>query len=185
MTIAVGFAEPYNTSVPEDMDAVERSVTFAFGWFADPQMFGDYPQEMKDNIDGGRLPEFTEDEKEMLKGSCDFLGVNYYTSKYVRNVDTNGTDWGSDQRAPASAKNASGHLIGPQAGSTWLNVYPYGLYQLLNWISKRYANPPMYIFENGVSCPNESQIPVDQALRDTFRVTYITEHVASMVAAYL
>lgn len=32
-----------------------------------------------------RLPKFTEEEKMMLKGSADFLGLNYYTAAYVRN----------------------------------------------------------------------------------------------------
>lgn len=29
------------------------------------------------------MPEFTQDEIESLKGSSDFLGINYYTSVYV------------------------------------------------------------------------------------------------------
>jgi len=33
---------------------------------------------------GKRLPEFTKNEKEMLKGSTDFIGINYYYSRFVR-----------------------------------------------------------------------------------------------------
>lgn len=39
---------------------------------------------MKKKI-GERLPKFTEDEKMLLKGSYDFLGLNHYTSRYVKN----------------------------------------------------------------------------------------------------
>lgn len=33
---------------------------------------------------GNRLPEFTKKEKHMLKGSLDFIGVNYYMSIFAR-----------------------------------------------------------------------------------------------------
>jgi beta-glucosidase/6-phospho-beta-glucosidase/beta-galactosidase len=32
---------------------------------------------------GNRLPKFTEAQSKLLKGSLDFLGVNYYTTNYV------------------------------------------------------------------------------------------------------
>ena len=35
---------------------------------------------------GRRLPKFTEAESKMLKGSIDFLGVNYYTANYAENA---------------------------------------------------------------------------------------------------
>ena len=31
----------------------------------------------------------------------------------------------------------------------------------------------VYVFENGVSCPGESQIPLPQVLNDSFRVNYV------------
>ena len=42
--------------------------------------------------------------------------------------------------------------------------------KILNWISKRYDNRPIYIFENGVSAPKENDKPIEEALKDTFRV---------------
>ena len=29
------------------------------------------------------LPDFTEEEKDLVKGSFDFIGINYYTSRYA------------------------------------------------------------------------------------------------------
>lgn len=49
----------------------------------DPVFYGDYPTIMKEYV-GNRLPKFTKKEKHMLKGSTDFVGINYYTSRFAR-----------------------------------------------------------------------------------------------------
>ena len=54
---------------------------------------GDYPDTMKwkvgnksiaQGLEESRLPEFTEEEKEMIKGTGDFFGLNAYTSTVCR-----------------------------------------------------------------------------------------------------
>ncbi|KAL0908137.1 hypothetical protein M5K25_022610 [Dendrobium thyrsiflorum] len=52
--------------------------------------FGDYPFSMRALV-RDRLPVFTHEEKKKLKNSYDFIGLNYYTSRFVRNraVPTN------------------------------------------------------------------------------------------------
>lgn len=50
--------------------------------FLDPVVNGHYPHSMRKYV-GSRLPEFSEIESEKLRGSFDFLGVNYYTAQYV------------------------------------------------------------------------------------------------------
>jgi beta-glucosidase/6-phospho-beta-glucosidase/beta-galactosidase len=42
------------------------------GWFSDPIVFGDYPQNLK-KVCGEKLPIFTEEEKALVKGSTDFM----------------------------------------------------------------------------------------------------------------
>jgi len=51
----------------------------------DPLTKGKYPESMRSLV-GKRLPEFTEKESELLAGSFDFLGLNYYTTNYVADV---------------------------------------------------------------------------------------------------
>ena len=53
--------------------------------FLEPIVFGDYPFIMKALVRDG-LPEFTDDEKTLIKGSFDFIGINYYTSRYATAV---------------------------------------------------------------------------------------------------
>ena len=51
----------------------------------EPLTSGDYPRSMRKLV-RKRLPEFSEIESKMVKGSFDFIGLNYYTSKYVSNA---------------------------------------------------------------------------------------------------
>lgn len=66
----------------------------------DPTVYGDYPEVMKKSI-GKRLPSFTAAQSKKLIGSFDFVGVNYYSAFYVKNiaeVDHNTPNWRSDAR---------------------------------------------------------------------------------------
>lgn len=56
----------------------------------DPVVYGDYPKIMRELV-GNRLPNFTEDEKKMVAGSIDFIGINYYTSHFAKH-ETNKTN---------------------------------------------------------------------------------------------
>ena len=46
-------------------------------------VYGDYPDVMKKNV-GSRLPTFTNLESNLVKGSFDFLGLNYYAMLYIK-----------------------------------------------------------------------------------------------------
>ncbi|PKU61297.1 Putative beta-glucosidase 23 [Dendrobium catenatum] len=57
------------------------------GWYCgsrilNPLVFGDYPEIMKKNA-GSRLPSFTSFESQQVKGSYDFIGLNYYYALYA------------------------------------------------------------------------------------------------------
>lgn len=49
----------------------------------DPLVYGDYPAEMR-HCNGLELPRFSAKEKVLLRGSIDFIGVNHYSSLYVK-----------------------------------------------------------------------------------------------------
>ncbi|KAG5000269.1 hypothetical protein JHK87_021341 [Glycine soja] len=61
--------------------------------YAHPITYGHYPQSLRSLV-GSRLPKFTKAESASLKGSHDFLGVNYYSThsaEYAAPVSTNRT----------------------------------------------------------------------------------------------
>ena len=78
ITLNGGFSEPFDPEDPTHVEAAERKMQFNFGWFANPIFgSGDYPQVMRDMVAAksaaqgypqSRLPEFTEEEIESLKG---------------------------------------------------------------------------------------------------------------------
>lgn len=55
--------------------------------FMHPLTYGDYPEIMCKLV-GNRLPKFTIEQAEMVKGSSDFVGLNYYTTMYTANIVT-------------------------------------------------------------------------------------------------
>ncbi|KAM6570244.1 hypothetical protein CsatB_018229 [Cannabis sativa] len=84
--VVVGeYMEPLNNT-PDDIAAAERYLEFLFGWHLEPLIYGDYPKVMREYV-GERLPSFTLEEKNLVKGSLDFIGVNYYTSRYAFKTD--------------------------------------------------------------------------------------------------
>lgn len=58
------------------------ALEFSVGWFASPIFVnGDYPEIMKELV-GDRMPKFTDEEKQLIKGSSDFFGLNHYTTTF-------------------------------------------------------------------------------------------------------
>lgn len=51
----------------------------------DPLTIGDYPSSMRSLV-GSRLPKFSKYQAKLVRGSFDFIGLNYYTSSYATNA---------------------------------------------------------------------------------------------------
>ncbi|KAF8403882.1 hypothetical protein HHK36_011988 [Tetracentron sinense] len=159
-------------------EAAIRALDFMFGWFMDPITYGDYPHSMR-SIVGNRLPKFSEEQSKMLKGSFDFLGLNYYTAYYAANFPYNNSinvSYTTDSQANLTSER-NGISIGPVAGgSSWLYVYPRGIRDLLIYIKERYNNPVIYITENGISEINNGTLSLKEALVDNMRIDYYSRH---------
>nr|KAJ0188398.1 hypothetical protein LSAT_V11C900493870 [Lactuca sativa] len=71
------------TNTDLDREAAERAFAFNIGWVLDHLIYGDYPEEMHKYL-GSRLPSFSLEEKNLLKNSIDFIGINHYSTMYTK-----------------------------------------------------------------------------------------------------
>ncbi|XP_043285800.1 myrosinase 1-like [Venturia canescens] len=166
-------------------DKVTPDVYFSFkcGWAADPifSETGDYPKVMKERISENsklegyprsRLPVFSQDEIDNIKGSADYMGINHYTSLLTEPAPkSNTTEWYKDHGVIESV-NASW----PRAASSWLFIVPEGFGNLLRILKNRYGNPPIYILENGFSDHGTS-------LNDIQRIQYLHDYIQELLLA--
>lgn len=165
---------------------LHRAQDYRLGWFAHPLFSkdGGYPQIMVDEIEArsiiegrpfSRLPKMTEKMKSFVRGSSDFFGVNYYTSRLL---DIDRSEHSSID-SPAWFKDSRSLIhIDPKwncAKSTWLYSVPHGLKDLLTWIKGEYDNPPVLITENGWSDDGE--------LEDDGRIEYLKNHLSAVSQA--
>ncbi|KAL0330493.1 UNVERIFIED_CONTAM: Raucaffricine-O-beta-D-glucosidase [Sesamum radiatum] len=158
--------------------------------FLEPVLTGQYPKRMRDFVPSENLAPISEREAEMLKGSIDFLGLNYYTAIYAANNPNPGADvqegYSRDQHVKFSYTDPLGTLIGPQAGSEWLHIYPEGLYKLLiKYVNEQYKDkvPVMYITENGVDEENDYRLTAKDACADSMREDYLKRHLQKLLDA--
>jgi beta-glucosidase len=144
---------------------------YSHRWFLDSLYGRNYPADMvADYTALGYLPDGLSFVKEgdlaAIKVQTDFLGVNYYTRSVVR-----------DEQAADNLPQTTF----PVPPSHWTDmkweVYPAGLYNLLNRLHFEYRPPKMYITENGASYGDG---PNDQGrINDERRLAYLRSHLTA------
>uniref|UniRef100_A0A3B5Q9K7 beta-glucosidase n=1 Tax=Xiphophorus maculatus TaxID=8083 RepID=A0A3B5Q9K7_XIPMA len=154
------WVEPKDINVPRDLVAADRAMQFNLGWFAHPIFKnGDYPEAMKaqvlvkselQGLSQSRLPSFTEEEKNLIKGTADMFCANHYTTRLVTHI-----------------------LDQPTTPIGFTRAVSFGMRRLLNWIKEEYGNPDIYITENSVATPREWAF--DEIDRVFLHKTYIDE----------
>ncbi|BBG96242.1 beta glucosidase 13 [Prunus dulcis] len=177
IALNTGFSVPFSDS-QADKDAASRAMDFSYGWFLDPLTRGQYPQSMQSLV-GNRLPKFTKEQSQMLKGSFDFIGLNYYSSSYAKAVPPNKAgepSYATDSQADSLNNRNGVPSVQWYAASDWLYVYPRGLRDLLLYTKRKYKNPLIYITENGVDEQNDPKLSLEKALIDKDRIKYYDEH---------
>ncbi|KAL3526310.1 hypothetical protein ACH5RR_010966 [Cinchona calisaya] len=185
MSLVTEWFLPSDESRP-NRAAAERAFDFLTGWILEPLVYGDYPFIMKALV-RDVLPTFTDAQKELVKGSHDFIGVNYYTSRYATDIPiVPGETYKSYDQYQHVQENTenNGKPIGVQSpGNTAIYVYPQGLGDVLEYINREYGQPKIYITENGYPEKRDDSIPVETALKDDARIQHITAHLQSVSRA--
>uniref|UniRef100_A0A1B0DA68 Uncharacterized protein n=1 Tax=Phlebotomus papatasi TaxID=29031 RepID=A0A1B0DA68_PHLPP len=166
-------------------DLIEKGMQFQLGFFANPifSPSGGWAKQLEDSVDRNsakerrawsRLPAFSPAEIERVKGSADFLGLNYYSARFVEPgkfaEDSTNPSWERDQNLT--------YMVDPswrRAKSSWLYMVPEGLKDILLWIKRTYGNPEVIVTENGWSDDGE--------LEDDGRVDYLKGHLQAVSEA--
>ncbi|XP_055841529.1 myrosinase 1-like [Episyrphus balteatus] len=167
-----------------DEDIVDRGMQYGLGILAHPifSKSGGYPDIMimdigansqKEGRIRSRLPSFKNKWRDIVRGSADFLGLNYYSSRYIKRASKpNGVSpsWERDMDCDTSID--SNWL---RAKSDWLYCVPEGLEGILKFIRDEYDNVEVMITENGWSDDGE--------LIDDNRIRYLRSHLQAVLNA--
>ncbi|KAK9687272.1 Glycosyl hydrolase family 1 [Popillia japonica] len=163
-------------------EAADISLQFMFGWWEHPIYKGDYPPVMRkqinylsaqQNFTKSRLPYFTKDEIKLIKGTADFLGLNYYTSFLCSPLDSSAVQ--NPLLSPDSNVTCYQPSSWQSTASSWMKVTPWGFRKILNWIKKEYGNPKVLVTENGYSDTGE--------LQDCNRVNFLNDYLTELLNA--
>ncbi|XP_048594756.1 beta-glucosidase 3 isoform X1 [Brassica napus] len=163
----IGFTP--STSSKDDEIAVQRAKDFFFGWMLGPLIFGDYPDEMKRTV-GSRLPVFSLEESEQVKGSSDFIGIIHYLAASVTSIKfkpslSGHPDFYSDI-------GASMTYLGNFSAFEYA-VSPWAMEGVLEYLKQSYGNPPVYILENGRPLKQDLQLQQEDIPRIDYLHAYI------------
>ncbi|XP_072801828.1 cytosolic beta-glucosidase isoform X4 [Vicugna pacos] len=160
LSIFAGWVEPADPNSVSDQEATKRAIAFQLDFFAKPIFIdGDYPEVVKSQValmskkqgyPSSRLPELTEEEKKMIRGTADFFAVQYYTTRLVKYQENKKGELGLLQDAEVEVFPDSSWI-----NLDWVYVVPWGIRKLLKYIKETYNNPVIYITENG--------FPLDEA----------------------
>ena len=139
LSIFAGWAEPADPYSASDQEAVKRAMAFQLDFFAKPIFIdGDYPEVVKSQValmskkqgySSSRLPEFTEEEKRMIKGTADFFAVQYYTTRLVKNQENRKGELGLLQDVEVEVFPDPSWI-----SLNWVCVVPWGIRKLLKYI---------------------------------------------------
>nr|CAI5861877.1 unnamed protein product [Callosobruchus analis] len=172
MVIDTPWFEP-GTQKPEDVEAAERALLFIYGLYGHPIYHGAWPQVVKDRValrsrgEGlkhSRLPEFTPEEKKLIKGTHDYLTLNYYITHMAN--------------ATAESPFTQRSFFGDMNINEWVQsaIWPTGLRKILNRMKNTYGDHEIVITENGISAPTA-------VIKDLHRIKYYQHHLSACLDA--
>ncbi|KAG5899340.1 hypothetical protein JTB14_029289 [Gonioctena quinquepunctata] len=161
--------------------AAERRNEFEFGIYANPIFNKNWPANMKQRIDQrskdenltcSRLPAFTEEEILGIKGTADFMALNYYGARVVEHTkEDNFSTYGYDTDMRITYGNNSSWAESADGRA----IVPWSIQSFLKYIKDTYGEPEIIITGNGVA---DSDL-----IHDNMRINYIREHLTYVLKA--
>ncbi|CAH2059140.1 unnamed protein product, partial [Iphiclides podalirius] len=174
ITYALSWIRPQTDSEADEF-AADLMRQAEWGLYTEPIFSeeGGFPKDLKKLVDQksaeqgysrSRMPEFTEEERDFVKGSSDFFGINHYTAKLI-----SATENLQEHPVPSVYNDINvGESVAedwPSAASSWLKQAPDSLLSALVNIKEKYNNPMVYITENGWSTTPDVGLIDDDRIR--------------------
>lgn len=131
-------------------------------WYLDPLVGRGYPPDVIEHYEQPMDFCHTDDLKAMME-PLDFWGLNYYSRQVVRS-----------EVVPEHRNEPREVFVDSELTEMGWEVYPNGLYQLLQRLHTEYQLPAIYLTENGAAYPD--QVGSDGEIVDSQRIAYMRAH---------
>ncbi|OPJ55659.1 glycoside hydrolase family 1 protein [Alkalithermobacter paradoxus] len=170
---------------PDNIFAAKHANEYNTNWYYDPVLKGEYPSYVVNQLkEKGWLPDWTEEELEILKNSADkndFIGLNYYQpGRVMKNYEPVVECEHTREKSTGAPGNASFDgvyktvMMEDKKYTKWgWEISPEGLLDGLRMLKERYGDVKIYITENGLG--DEDPI-IEGEIVDIPRIKYIEEH---------
>lgn len=166
--LVVNLEPKYPASAAQpDLDAAARAHAQMNAQFLDPVLLGAYPDRIKE-VYGAAWPEWPAEDLALISQPLDFIGINYYTRSVARDDPQSYVTRATPVRQPLATYTETG----------W-EVFDQGLSDTLQWVAKRYNNPPVYITENGAAF-YDAPVAEGGRVHDPLRVNYLQKHLRAI-----
>ncbi|WP_217588073.1 glycoside hydrolase family 1 protein [Lentibacillus saliphilus] len=161
----------------EDVRAAHIADLFFNRSFLDPSVLGHYPEDLIDLLRTHQmLPAVHEDDAALLReNTVDFLGVNYYQPRRIKQKETPIAD-----EASIMPEHFFDPYIWPERRMNpyrgW-EIYEKGLYDIAINLKENYGNIPWYVAENGMGVADEERFMDGSGMiQDDYRIEFYEEH---------
>lgn len=156
ITIALNLYPCDPLNIEKDWEAAQTA-SFCFNEiFLDPLFKGEFGKNAEFYIKKGLITEEPPD----LRGTIDFLGVNYYTRYLIK----------QNLHNPLGFDIVKSPL--PKTEMEW-EIYPEGLYRTLVWLKNEYSDIEIMITENGAAF---NDVLKNNQVLDFNRIKFLWEH---------
>lgn len=142
---------------------------------------------------GSELLTFTSEERQLMRDSIDFLGLNHYSTLYAKDCIYSSCTCFVPSCVPGGDRAIRGFVsttgirdgvaIGEPTGMARFFVVPRGMEEVVDYIKERYHNKPMFITENGYASPKSQQGQIDDLQQEIKRIAYHKSYLASLARA--
>ena len=191
ITLNLAPVRPLRADDPGDLDAVRRIDGQFNRFFLDPLFRGEYAQDLREDLAPFGLDSVVRaGDLDIIRGSADFLGVNYYHGETVSVLPPV-----QEQRQEAPTERETGspfpaddgihwHPTGAPVTSMGWEIEPHGLTELLERVQRDYTGPagvPVFVTENGAAF--DDQVAADGSVPDADRVEFLRAHLEAVAEA--